>query len=183
MLPLVVGVDRTVASNDSERRTADAIFREHGEFIRAVLRHQAGNGLDVEDLFQGFYLVLIQKPVPDEVRDVRGYLYRVLVNHVIDAARLRQTYAIAVKKYAKERKISINKRPAENAFIDEEQQDAAISSLARGLQAREAQALVMRYRDDCSILEIATRMGINKRTVSRYLSQSLRKLQRRLAPE
>ncbi len=162
---------------------ADAIFREHGEFIRLVLRHQAGSSLDVEDLFQGFYLVLIQKPVPAEVRDVRGYLYRALVHHVIDAARLRQTYAIAVKKYAQERKISINKRPAENAFIDEEQQDAAISSLARGLQAREAQALVMRYRDDCSILEIATRMGINKRTVSRYLSQSLRKLQRRLAPE
>jgi RNA polymerase sigma factor (sigma-70 family) len=102
---------------------------------------------------------------------------------VINAARLREAYTHAVKKYAKERKISINNRDTRNALIEEEQQDAAISSLARGLQVREAQALVMRYRDDCSILEIATRMGINKRTVSRYLSQSLRKLQRRLATE
>lgn len=172
-----------MANNDLAVWAIAAIFEEHEEFIRIVLRHQAGNGLDVEDLYQEFYLVLLRNPVPADVRDLRGYLYRALVHHVINAARLREAYTHAVKKYAKERKISINNRDTRNALIEEEQQDAAISSLARGLQVREAQALVMRYRDDCSILEIATRMGINKRTVSRYLSQSLRKLQRRLATE
>lgn len=172
-----------MANNDAAIRGAEAIFKEHGKFIYLVLCHQAGGQLDVEDLYQEFYLVLLRKPVPSEVRDVRGYLYRALVHHVINAVRLRETYANAVRKYAVERKIPINNQDAGNAFIDEEQKNAAIAGLARQLQKREAQAFVLKYRDDCSILEIARRMGINKRTVSRYLSQSMRKLQRGLAPE
>jgi RNA polymerase sigma factor (sigma-70 family) len=172
-----------VDKNDSAVCRATAIFDEHGEFIRIVLRHQAGSGLDVEDLYQEFYLALIRKPVPADVRDMRGYLYRAVVHHVINAARLRETYSHTMKKYAKETEISINTQGMENAFITDEHQSAAIARLARCLQEREAEAFVMKYRDECSILEIATRMGINKRTVSRYLSESLRKLQRRLAPE
>jgi RNA polymerase sigma factor (sigma-70 family) len=172
-----------VDNNDSVVRAATAIFDEHGEFIRVILRHQAGSGLDVEDLFQEFYLALLGRPVPAEVQDVRGYLYRAIVHHVISAARRRGTYSRTMKKYAKETKISIYNRGVENAFIDEEHQSAAVTNLARCLQEREAQAFVMKYRDDCSIPEIATKMGINKRTVSRYLSESLRKLHRRLAPE
>jgi RNA polymerase sigma factor (sigma-70 family) len=172
-----------VGNNDSAVSAATAIFNEHGEFIRVILRSQAGSGLDVEDLRQEFYIALLRKPVPAEVQDVRGYLYRALVHHVISAARRRGTYSRAMKKYAKEAKISVYNRGPENAFISEEHQNAAVNTLARYLQDREAEAFVMKYRDECSIPEIATKMGIDKRTVSRYLSESLRKLHRRLAPE
>lgn len=172
-----------MGNNDSAVRAATAIFDEHGEFIRVILRHQAGSGLDIEDLFQEFYLALLHKPVPAEVQDVRGYLYRAIVHHVISAARRRGTYSKAMKKYAKEAKISINNRGAEDAFISEEHQNATVANWARYLQDREAEAFVMKYRDECSIPEIATKMGIDRRTVSRYLSEGLRKLHRRLAPE
>jgi RNA polymerase sigma factor (sigma-70 family) len=58
-----------------------------------------------------------------------------------------------------------------------------VAYLSRLLQDREAQAFVLRYRDNCSIPEIAARMGVDRRTVSRYLAESLRKLRRDLAPE
>lgn len=172
-----------MANTDSAVRAATAIFEEHGEFIRKVLGRQAGSKLDVEDLYQEFYLALIHKPVPTDVRDVRGYLYKALVHRVISEARRCGAYSNAMKKYANETRISINNGETEDAFIVEEHQNAAIAKLSHCLQEREAEAFVMKYRDDCSILEIATRMGINKRTVSRYLSESLRKLHRRLAPE
>lgn len=169
--------------SDSAVRTATAIFVEHGEFIRAIIRYQAGNKGDIEDLYQEFYLSLVRKPVPADVQDLKGYLYRAILHHVIDAARLRKTYSHNMKKYAKETRISINNGEMRNAFIDEEHKNAAVAGLVRHLQEREAQAFVLKFRDDCSIREIATRMGITKRTVSRYLSESLRKLHRRLATE
>jgi RNA polymerase sigma factor (sigma-70 family) len=181
--PLVIGVHRAVEKVNPAVQAATVIFAEHGDFIRTVIRFQAGKGLDVEDLYQEFYLALIRQPVPSDVMNVRSYLYRVLIHHVIDAARRRKNYSHVLKKYAEETQISVNNRLARNAIVDEEQRSAAVTHLAGQLQDRRAQAFVLKYRDNCSLLEIAVKMGINKRTVSRYLSESLRKLRGRLAME
>ncbi len=177
------GIHKAVGKDDSAVWSATAIFAEYDDFIHAVIGYQANGKLEVEDLYQEFYLALLRRPVPADVQDVKKYLYRAIHHHVISAIRYRETYSNAVKKFAEETKISINNRETRSAFIDEEQKNATVDCLARHLQDREAQAFVLKYRDDCSILEIATKMGIDKRTVSRYLSESLRKLQRRLAAE
>ena len=162
---------------------ADAIFAEYGGFIRTIIRVQAGSRLDPEDLCQEFYLTLLRKPIPADVQNMEGYLYSAIVHHVVNAIRFQERYVQNIKKYAKETRISINNEELGDAFTGEEQKHTAVARLARYLPGREAQAFVLRYRDDCSILEIATRMGINRRTVSRYLSESLRRLHRRLAAE
>jgi RNA polymerase sigma factor (sigma-70 family) len=162
---------------------ADAIFAEYGGFVHAIFRAQAGMKLDVEDLYQEFYLALVHKPVPAGVQNMEAYLYRAAVHHLVSAIRFQETYAQNIKKYAKETRISINNRESGSALTREEQKHTVVACLARYLPGREGQAFVLRYRDNCSIVEIATRMGINKRTVSRYLSESLRKLHRRLVTE
>ncbi len=172
-------------TNDWAIERAAAIFAQHGDFIRGVIRFQAGGKLDVEDLYQEFYLALIHNPIPLGVHNMEGYLYRVVVHHVVNAIRIKEMDARTVKKYAREARISVNNEASGSAFTAEEK-SLAVACLVRLLPKREGQAFALRYRDDCSILEIATRMGINKRTVSRYLSAGLRKLQqlhRRLAAE
>jgi len=165
---------------DAVQRTI-AIFDEYGDFIRTVIRFQTRDRSSQEDLFQEFFLILIRNPVPADVQHVKGYLYRAIVHHILDSARTRQTYRDAVKKYAQETRISINSRGAGIALIeDTEERNATIAYLARHLQEREAEAFVLRYRDNFSIGEIATRMGVNARTVSRYLSESLRRLRETL---
>jgi RNA polymerase sigma factor (sigma-70 family) len=124
---------------------------------------------------------LIRRPVPADVRNVKSYLYRAVVHLILDSVRARDNYRRAVKKYAKKTGIPINNRFAGNALIeDTEERNATIAHLARHLQGREAQAFVLRYRDNFSIGEIATRMGVNARTVSRYLSESLKRLRETL---
>jgi RNA polymerase sigma factor (sigma-70 family) len=87
-----------------------------------------------------------------------------------------------VKKYVKETRIPINNRPAGNVLIEDiEEQNAVIAYFVRHLQEREAQAFVLRYRDNFSIGAIAAKMGVNVRTVSRYLSEGLRRLRKTLA--
>jgi len=179
----VVGVCRAVDTNESAIRRATAIFAKYGDFIRTIIHFQAADRLDVEDLHQEFFFALIRKPVPPDVQNIKGYLYRAIVHHVVNGIRLEETYSHTLKKYAKEFKISINNQESRSAFTLEEQKETAVACLARYLRGREGQAFLLKYRDDCSILEIATKMGINKRTVSRYLSESLRKLQRGLAAE
>lgn len=162
-------------------RRAVAIFNEYGDFIRAVIRFQAHDRSWQEDLFQEFFLTLIRKPVPADVRNVKSFLYRAVVNHILDSVRARDNYRRAVKKYAKKARIPINTWSAGNVFIeDTEERNATIASLARHLQEREAQAFVLRYRDNFSVGEIAARMGVNARTVSRYLSESLKRLRETL---
>lgn len=168
-------------SGDDAVRRAVAIFNEYGDFVRVVIRFQTHDRSWQEDLFQEFFLELIRSPVPADVRNVKSYLYRAVVHLILDSVRARDNYRRAVKKYAKKTRIPINNRSAGNALIeDTEERQAAVAYLARHLQAREAQAFVLRYRDNFSVGEIAKRMGVNARTVSRYLSESLKRLRETL---
>ena len=95
---------------------------------------------------------------------------------------MRENYRRIMRDYVEKTGIPINNCPAGNVFIeDAEEKDAVVAYFARYLQEREAQAFVMRYRDNFSIGEIAARMGVNVRTVSRYLSDGLRRLRKTLA--
>ena len=168
--------------DDDAIQRAVAIFNEYGDFIRGVIRFQSHDRSWQEDLFQEFFLALIRKPVPADVRNIKSFLYRAVVNHILDSVRVRENYRRAVKKYARKTQIPINNRSAGNVFIeDTEEINATIAYLAQYLQEREAQAFVLRYRDNFSIGEIAARMGVNARTVSRYLSESLKRLRETLA--
>jgi RNA polymerase sigma factor (sigma-70 family) len=163
-------------------RAAARVFNEYDAFIRTVIRFRAHDKRQEEDLFQEFFLSLIRKPVPPDVRNIQSYLYRAICNHILDSVRTRDSYHRAVRKYAKEIRIPINSRSRRNAILQEdaEDKDAMIASFARHLQKREAQAFLLRYRDNFSIGEIAAKMGVNARTVSRYLSEGLKRLRETL---
>jgi RNA polymerase sigma-70 factor (ECF subfamily) len=181
--PAVAGVGRNGKDEKGAVRATAEIFSQHGGFIHAVLRFQAGTRFDSEDLFQEFFLVLIHKPVPPDVRVIRSYLYRAIVNYVIDLVQKQVSCERHLKKYVAQTRIFINNRPSKNAFVEEEERNARVAYLVRHLQKREAQAFALRYRDHRSIGEIAERMGVDKRTVSRYLCQGVKKLRGILAVE
>ena len=168
-------------SNEAIQAAAETVVR-HGSFIRAVIRFQAGGRLDEEDLFQEFYLALIRRPIPADVRNVKSFLYRTVLNHVIDAMRRDKYYRHFLKKYAREARISVHNPGARNAFIEAEK-GKMIAYCVRHLRERQAQAFVLRYRDNYDIAEIAQEMRVAQRTVSRYLSEGLRRLQRVWAVE
>ncbi len=169
-------------SEETIRAVADIVTR-HSGFIRGVIRFQNCRCIEEDDLFQEFFLMLIRKPVPPDVRCLRSYLYKAIVHHVVDLIRHQVSYRRNLKKYAEEVRISINNRPVANASKNGGHRDAALAYMVRHLREREAQAFMLKYRDNCSIGEIAVRMGVEKRTVSRYLSEGLKRLQRTLAVE
>ena len=163
-------------SDSSASQAPSEILAEHEEYIRAVIRFQAGGVFDEEDVFQEFFLTFVCRPLSSDIRCSRSYLYRAITNHIADMARRGTCYRRHLKNYAKEKRNSINSHPAPNACIDKEQRSATMAYMVRHLRGRHAQAFALKYRDNCSIKEIAARMGVDRRTVSRYLCESLKTL-------
>jgi RNA polymerase sigma factor (sigma-70 family) len=163
---------------------AAKIFAEHGDFIRRVIRFRIQDASRREDAFQEFFLRLVSEPVPAGVKNVRGWLYQAIIYDVVDLTRRTKKYSYHMKKYAEEIRISIHNGPSRDAIVGEtEARDSRFGYLVRNLRYREAQVVTMRFRDNYSIAEIAERIGIHRRTVSRYLTSGLRQLRRTLAIE
>ncbi len=179
----MAGVEKKAGDRAAAVAAASVVFREYGGFIRAVIRFQAGSRFDSEDLFQGFFLVLVRKPVPADVRNIKSFLYRSIVNYVLDLVRKKASYQRNLQQYAEQTRILINNQPAGNAFIGATERGTMITRLGRLLQNREAEAFVLKYRDNYTVAEIAAAMGVDRRTVSRYLSAGLRKLRENAAGE
>jgi len=174
---------------DTERQgeavaAAVKIFAEHGGFVRNVIRLQVRDVSRREDVFQELFLRIVDQPVPPDVRNVRGYLYRAILRDVVDLAREQENTSRHLKKYARNNRISIYKSPSQNAIVEEmEDEHSVFARLTRQLRRREREAVTLRYRDNCSIAEIADRMGIGRRSASRYLTSALRHIRRNLAIE
>jgi len=168
----------TNQASEGAAASAAAIFDEYGNYIRAVIRFQTRNPFRAEDLFQDFFLVLVAKPIPADVVNVKSYLYRALTNTIIESVRQEAREKRCLEKHADQTRISINNRTPQSAMITKEERESVFGALAGHLRRREAEAVTLRYRDNCSISEIAEKMGVDRRTVSHYLSEGLKQLRR-----
>ena len=106
---------------------AAIIFFEHGDFIRAVIRHKIKDEGRAEDLFHDFFLSLASRPVPAEVRDIKGYIYKAIINDITDHIRRLGRYQAITQRCADYSKLIVNHQPPENALIEKEQADGRLN--------------------------------------------------------
>jgi len=163
------------SNTQSNADLAEEIFEEHGDFIRLIIRFHVKNETEAEDLFQDFFLFLVSKPIPEEVQNVKGFLYRVVSDKVKDALRRTSCYQARIRRYA-ERRRHITENCPEDAVIDVEETKKMFELIRRRLPPKEAWAVTLRYRNNSDVGEIAEKMGIKSRSVSRYVSAGLNKL-------
>ena len=130
-----------------------------------------------------FFLSLVSRPVPAEVRDIKGYIYRAIINDITDHIRHLGRYQALTHRCADYNKLTVNNRLPEDALMEKEQTDRMIELIRKRVTKNEFKAIASRYRDGLSIKEAADRMSINNRSVSRYISTGLRKVKQFLAIE
>ena len=151
------------------------VFEEHGDFIHTVFRFHVRNAAEVDDLFQDFFLSLISKPIPKEVQNIRGFLYRVLSDKVKDRIRRIKRYHARIYRYAEYCRRDVKDAP-ENAAIEAEETERMFRLIQRHLSRSEALAVTLRYKNRQDTKEIAEKIGVKPRSVSRYVSVGLKKL-------
>jgi RNA polymerase sigma factor (sigma-70 family) len=164
---------------DNVDRAAE-VFSKYGDFILATIRYQAKNNdqVQADDIFQNFFLSLVSKPIPADVQNTQSYLYRAITNDVIDAVRQESKYRARMQKYAECHNYPINKSSPENALIEIEEINKLFKLIEKRLPYNEALAVTLRYENSCNTAEIAEKIGVKPRTVSRYISIGLKKIRR-----
>jgi len=177
----------TFPKENNDRRAnisaAADIFAEYGEFIFGIIFYKVHDKTLTEDLFQDFFLSLVDKPIPADVRNIKSYLYKSLKNDIIDAGRRTERYRSLKSDYAEYTDYFINNKSSRNAFKSEEQTDEIFELIGGNLKPSEARAITLRYKKNRSIGEIAKEMNVKKASVSMYICTGLKKLRRVLNVE
>jgi len=155
---------------------AAKIFAEYGDFIHMVIFSQVKNEARTDDIFQDFFLSLVRKPIPQDVKNIKDYLYRAITNDIIDATRRVERYWNHVNKFSEYLELPIYKRTPENAFIDVEETNRMFGLIKRRLTTSQYQAMALRYSTNHSIKEAAKKMGVKSTSVSSYLYIGLKKI-------
>ncbi|MHC4571195.1 MAG: RNA polymerase sigma factor [Planctomycetota bacterium] len=159
---------------------AAKIFSKYGDFIRGVIRYQVDNDAQADDLYQDLFLSLVSKPLPADIQNIKSYLYRAITNDAVDARRIEK-YQALMHKYAEYSNYSINKSGPENALIEKEEMNKMFRLIEGWLPRSEAQAIILRYKHNYNTKEVAKKMKVNNRSVSRYISTGLYKVRQFLA--
>ncbi len=165
------------ANNTCTANVAD-IFEEHASYIRTVIRFHVKDDNLVDDIFQDFFLSLIAKPVPSGIKNVKGYLYRSITNDIVDTSRRAKRYRARIHRYAKHLELETAKNRPEIHISKTEEIEKIFRTIKRHVSHSEAQAIELRHVNGYNIMETARKMGVKKRSVSRYLSVGLNKVRK-----
>jgi RNA polymerase sigma-70 factor (ECF subfamily) len=159
---------------------ASQIFDDYGDFIYSVICAKVQNEEKADDIYQDFFLSLISKPISPGIKNIKGFLYRAIINDITDSYRRVDRYKTNIQKYNQKIKTSINKRPSRNAFKEKEEIKEMLKLIQEQLPSSCSQAIILRYGDNLSIKEIAKKMNVKSSSVSRYISKGLKMLRRLL---
>jgi len=157
---------------------ASEIFIKHWDFIYSIIRFKAGNECLVDDLFQNFFLSLVQNPPPSDLKNIKGYLYRAIMNDIIDNARHVERYHNLIEGYAEHSRYNKNEASPCEQLLNSEDIKKIVDYIEKKLEYNEARAVNLRFKDDMKIKDVAERMGVNGATAWRYISKGLDDLRR-----
>ncbi len=154
------------------------IYREYRGFIWTVICFHVKDTSLREDIFQDFFLSLVSKPMPDEIANIKSYLYRAIINDIKDSSRINHAYKARLRRYAACRRPAAVEDNPLNSMIKRENSDKMFDLLDAQLPEHMAKAIKLRYKKANDIQEIADNMNVSPRTVSNYISIGLSKMRR-----
>jgi RNA polymerase sigma factor (sigma-70 family) len=163
--------------------SAASVYNEHGEFIRTIIFHHVKNKSLAEDIYQDFFISLISKPIPGDVINIRNYLYKAIKNDIYDAVRRYNNYRCRLEKYDSVARVNSNLQNHEDLLASVEERDKIFSLVEKHLPKCISKAIMLRYKNNFNVAEIAKDLQVDVRTVSRYLSIGLKQLRQKLAVE
>jgi len=152
------------------------VFREYGEAIQAFLELHTRDKADADDLFQELFLSLVRSRLPLKITSMKRYLYRAIANDLASRVRSHQRYRKRLRVYAETRKYEQNQDDPSEETLRTEQTRSVFEMIERHLPRREAEAVTCRFHKNWSNREVADYMGVDHRSVTRYLCAGLKRI-------
>ncbi|MBN1456805.1 MAG: sigma-70 family RNA polymerase sigma factor [Sedimentisphaerales bacterium] len=163
-------------NESSNNRVVRELFENHGAFLRIIISLHISNEFDADDFFQELFLFLTLKPIPKNIRSIRGFLNKVVSDRVKDFYRRKGRYSRRISKYAEICRDYSTSYSPDSSVISNEESNKVFDFISRNLPPKEAQAVMLRHKYNFNNDEIAERMQINSRSASRYVSVGMSKI-------
>ncbi len=154
-----------------------AIWREHRQWIAAILLAHKPRGVDLEDLLQDVALTMVRKI--DEIRDpaaLRGWLRMIALNTALATGREKTRRT----RLDREFRLRLTSEP-EDVSADATEQAERLLDLARELPDGYREPLILRCVRGMSYRQIAQAMDLPETTVETRISRGRRMLREKLA--
>ena len=164
------------------KRTVDEFVATFGPSLRRFLLSCIRNSAEVPDLLQEVYLRMLRVPNLESIRSPEAYLYTI-ARHVVHQDSLRR-----VKGRQAVQAMELPEGPTADPDADPAQQLVAqqtLDTLERTLEQLSPKVracFLLHRRDGLSVDEIATRLGISRPMVKKYLVRALTRLRKQLEP-
>jgi RNA polymerase sigma factor (sigma-70 family) len=155
---------------------AGEVFDRYGNEIRAMIDFSVKDKARADDIFQDLFVSVVKNPIPPKVENVQAYLYRAIANDVVDRFRRTQNHQEAVQIYTERRKQRAVQKDPQKVVAQAEEAAGMVRLIGNHLARREATALVQRCGFGLSTSDTACQLNIDKRSVSRYLAEAMKKM-------
>jgi RNA polymerase sigma factor (sigma-70 family) len=162
---------------------AAKIIDKYGGIVRDIIRFHTNNDCDADDIFQDFFLSLVNKPVPLYLKDIKAYLSRAAINDVFDAIRRSKNYRRRLLQYSQCFKYRVTRENPQSIILQAEEIQKLFDLAEERLTSRETEAVLQKYRCGHNTSEAAEEMGINTRSFDRYVCVGLKKLSESVSHE
>src|SRR3546814_584310 len=161
-----------VACSDERARWLATQVLPHEPALRAWLSRRLGAGLEVDDVVQEAYAVLVELPGVAHIREPRAYLFTTARSVVLQHVRRSRIVAIEVVAEIDRLDIEHDERsPDRHAMAGQELR--RIGALIAALPAKCREAFVLRQVPGLSPREIAGRKRISERSGERRVGEGV----------
>lgn len=157
------------------------IFLYHSDFIRTVIFSIVDKIDEADDLFQDFFLFMIRNPFPSVIGNIKSYLYKSLINHLIYNFHRETRYQSCLREYGRSAYHPVMQKTPQESILETDELVKVFELIEEQLPRAEAQAVRLRYVDDLSNKEIAKIMGVRNGTARGYISAGLSGIRRLLS--
>lgn len=171
---------RVKAAAADGKRTVDEFVTTFGPSLRRFLMSCIRNSAEVPDLLQEVYLRMLRVPNLESIRSPEAYLYTI-ARHVVHQDALRR-----VKGREAVRSMELTEGPLGDPDADPAHQlvaEQTLEGLERTLEQLSPKVracFLLHRRDGLSVDEIASRLGISRPMVKKYLVRALMRLRKQL---
>src|SRR5262245_34463612 len=154
----------------------EAIYRQYAPLVYRTAWGVLGSPEDAEDVVQAIFLRLLRNEgLPTLQKDPQAYFYKAAVNASLDVLKARRRRPILVGDIEQ---LDVA-APESIAALDDDVRRRLYEAIAR-LSAEAAETVLLRYMQNQSLAEIATRLGVSRAVVAVRLFRTRAQLRRLL---
>jgi len=156
------------------------LVASHGEQLRRFLLARVRNAFDVPDIIQEVYLRMLRVPNMESIRSPEAYLFTV-AQHVAQQHTMRQSAtppSVELTQMLNASGAASHTDPI--LELDAQECLENLQSTLDALSPKARATFMLHRRDGLSFDEIATKLGVSRPMVKKYLTKALMQFRLRL---